>query len=233
MKRNLTSFWIALMALAIVGSSCADLDITKRRYRPGYHIDMAGKKEHRKADQTASAEKAKPAKAQAQSGSEPANSNVESDQTSTASASAQIYTAPVATKKTTMGEMVKSDYEWFKNTLFNRANVRNEVKKITLPMYGARNDWMAWVCFGAGIASSVFGLFGIIFAFLFGSPIWALAIVFGIAAVVFGFIHKNNAAGGESWRRIGFILGWVGIGLGVIGMIIYIVWIALALSPLL
>lgn len=230
MKRNLTSFWIALMALAIVGSSCADLDITKRRYRPGYHIDMAGKKEHRKAEQTASADKVKPSKSQTIEITEIDNADAIIDPATTAST--QINSAPVAPKKTTMGEMVKSDYEWFKNTLFNRATVRNEVKKMTKPMYGARNDWMAWACFGAGIAASAFGFFGIIFAFLFASPIWALAIVFGIAAIVFGFIHKNNAAGGESWRRIGFILGWVGLGLGIIGMIIYIVWIAMALSPL-
>jgi hypothetical protein len=223
---------MALVALTVVATSCADLDITKRKYRPGFHVSTSGKKDNRKAEETASVKERKANKAIAADASETV---VEQEVNASATASAATVAAPITghAPKQKVGEMLRSDYEWFKNTMFNRAKVRSEVNKLVKPMYGARNDWMAWACFGAGIASMVFGFFGILAAFLWASPLWAAAILFGVAAIVFGFIHKKNAAGGEQWRRLGFIFGWVGLGLGVIGMIIYIAWIAAALSPLL
>ena len=223
---------MAFVALTVVATSCADLDITKRRYRPGFHVSSGGKKEHRKAEETASAKERKANDAKA---THEASASVEQEMDPAATSSAAAVATPATGRapKQKLGEMLRSDYEWFKNTMFNRAKVRTEVKKLVKPMYGARNTWMAWACFGAGIASMVFGFFGILAAFLWANALWAAAILFGVAAIVFGFIHKKNAAGGEQWRRLGFIFGWIGLGLGIIGMVIYIAWIAAALSPLL
>lgn len=62
---------------------------------------------------------------------------------------------------------------------------------------------------GNAIASLVFGILGLVFC----------PIICSILALVFGYKSKNLREPAEGMALAGIILGWVGLALGIIGLI--------------
>jgi hypothetical protein len=225
MKNMIRPLMIGLVATAFVMSGCGNVDIVKRRHMPGYHVEVNKKVKHEKGTIESEVAKAEPMKHETvQNREAQLNASMDAEETLTASAtpkSNEFIEKSNATDaspkaKKTIKEVLVSDFD-FKHQL---AQTKSALKA-SAPAGGAH--WMAWVAFGTGIGAAFFGLIGLIVAF-FGIPLWWLAILLGIAAIVFAIIHSKNNYTGERFRKLGLLFGIIGAGLGIIGMIIYIVW---------
>ena len=74
------------------------------------------------------------------------------------------------------------------------------------------------------IASLVCGILGLV---------GVLPIIGSILAIVFGRIHKRDfPTANDQYARIGIILGWIGVGLSIAGILIFIIFFAAALNTL-
>lgn len=225
---------IAVLAAGMMFSSCGNIDIIKRKYRPGFHVDITKKRQ--KTQVAEQAEVADVRKAEE-------IKTTESNTLSAADVDEEImFTADVAEatpaiekeakplelqkeKKVKMKEVLRS--EEFENMTFAR-----QMRTIQNSLLGAKpspaagdTHWMAWVSFGTGIGAAAFGLISLIVAF-FWIALWPTAIVLGAAAIVFALIHKKKGYAGERFRKLGFLFGLIGAGLGLVAMIIWIVAIA-------
>jgi hypothetical protein len=217
--RNIQLSVFGLLASALILSGCSNIEIVKRRHMPGYHVEL-----------NRNAKQAKPAKEDMQQARAEQNfetAEVREAQVETTAPEQEVITtsaAPVATSAlvtkpkaastSTTTTALDRGMEFFKHEL---AATRTALK----PSPVNRNThWMAWVAFGAGLASSLFGLIGLIVAF-FGIPMWWLAILFGVTAIVFAIIHAKNNYQGETFRRLGLLFGIIGASLGLIGLIIW------------
>lgn len=219
-KTNTSLQKLSLFALcAIMLASCADIDIVKRRYRPGYHIDITKKKEQPKPGQaTAKVEKSE-SKAQKQIVSKPIQ--IADPQPSSELALANVGQPMVQIQKNSEElsakaerKVQRSDFRW---------SAKKKKKHPKKPMFTSSDHWSAWVAFFTGAAGATFGIIGFIVAF-FGIAVWPMAIVFGAAAIVFSIIHMKNDWSGKDMRKWGFILGLVGAGLGLLSLIIWAIW---------
>lgn len=222
MRKTKTSLQkLSLFALcALMLASCADIDIVKRRYRPGYHIDITKKKEQPKpGEATAKVEKPR-SKAQKQIVSKPVQ--IAEPQPSSDLALATTQQVPVEMKRErkdrtakTERKVKRSDFRW---------TAKKKKKHAKKPMFTSSDHWSAWVAFFTGAAGATFGIIGLIVAF-FGIAIWPLALVFSAAAIVFSIIHMKNSWSGTDMRKWGFILGLIGAGLAIIAIIIWAIWL--------
>jgi hypothetical protein len=217
--KHLQRSLLGLLFTTFILTGCGNIDIVKRRHMPGYHVEL-----------NRNVKQAKPAKEDMQQARAEQNfetSEVREAQVETTAPEQEVITtsaAPVATSAlvtkpkaastSTTTTALDRGLEFFKHEL---AATRTALK----PSPVNRNThWMAWVAFGAGLASSLFGLIGLIVAF-FGIPMWWLAILFGVTAIVFAIIHAKNNYQGETFRRLGLLFGIIGASLGLIGLIIW------------
>lgn len=220
--KHLQRSLLGLLFTTFILTGCGNIDIVKRRHMPGYHVEL-----------NRNVKQAKPAKEDvgvASAKQDLETAEVRQPQVVTAAIEQEVVTAsaapmatstPVAKPKasnssssTATTTALDRGMEFFKHEL---AATRTALK----PSPVNRNThWMAWVAFGAGLASTLFGFIGLIVAF-FGIPMWWLAILFGITAIVFAIIHSKNNYQGETFRRLGLLFGIIGASLGLIGLIIW------------
>lgn len=221
--KNMQLSLFGLLASVFILSGCSNIDIVKRRHMPGYHVEVNKKMKHEK-----------PAKDDVQTAS--VEQGVKSIDAREASLTASELQEETLTASSTplSSEIAKAERKADRKEAIDRAvektmtSFQHELavtKKALKPAVNTNTHWMAWVAFGAGIGSAVFGFLGIIVAF-FGIGLWAAALTFGIAAIVFAIIHSKNNYQGAAFRRIGLILGIVGASLGIIGMMIWILRLA-------
>jgi len=220
----------ALFAVLVAGlmfSSCGNVDIVKRKYRPGFHVDISKKRQKTKiveASATADARKAEKIKAVEVKKAEVATQEISDELTASADATpASPFSAVKEVNRNMKKELHSPD---FKGLSFDRKmdRIKREVLGPKAPV--ANLEWMKWVSFGTGIGSLVFGALALTFAFLaavfFTGFVWGaavLAIFLGAAAITFSVIYKkNNGTGSQS--RLGFIFGIIGAGLGLLAIIV-------------
>ena len=221
MKTNLMR--TVLFALCgVFMASCGNINITKRTYRPGYHIDVVKKKDRKvetgeneiaKSKETEKhKEVAEPVVRAFETPEVP-----ESKPDLMASASNEVVPAPKAIQpkvesKTEKRKYKLADFVW-------SAKKKKSYKK---PMFTSSDHWSAWVAFFAGAASLMFAFIALIVAF-FGYAVWPVAIVFGVAAIVFAILNKKNGWSGERMRKLGLLFGIIGAGVAVLAMIFWII----------
>lgn len=214
---------IGLLASAFILSGCGNVDIVKRRHMPGYHVEVTKKAKTPKpvSDEVDMASVKVEVESIDTRVARLAAMELDQDALTASAAPSASEFARIerkAARKEAVDRAIEKTVTNFKHDL---AETRNAFK----PAANSNTHWMAWVAFGAGIGSAFFGFLGIILAF-FGIGMWAAAITFGVAAIVFAILHSKNNYQGASFRRIGLILGIVGASLGIIGMLIWILRVA-------
>ncbi len=231
MKRSLQiKTLIAVLAAGMMFSSCGNIDIVKRKYRPGFHVDVSKKRQKAKvAEHSATADKRQTEKMQSVDVRKAEMLPVNAEERFTASN--QVAITPTEEKASTKSGQLMSVKE-FKNLSFERKmkTIKNEVFK---PKPRGGTEWMKWVAFGTGIAGMVFGFLALLFAFLLASSyfIWP-AMIFSAAAIVFAILYRKNN-GTDAKGRLGLIFGIVGGGLAIIALIVWAIWVGLALGAVL
>ena len=218
---------VAVLFAGMMFSSCGNIDIVKRKYRPGFHVDISKKREKTKtveATQTAENRKAENLNSmetkEAMIEPKKISNELSASVSAAPSALAGVEEARVNVKK----ELRSPD---FKELSFDRKmdRIKREVFKPTKAPV-ANLEWMKWVSFGTGIGALAFGGMALIFAILtvafFTGFIWAaaaFALLLGAAAITFSIIYKKNNGTGPQ-ARLGFIFGIIGAGLGVLALIL-------------
>lgn len=244
--KHIAPIFVLALASLILASSCADIDITKRRYRPGFHVDMGSKKADTK---TASASKhdrnkVNPANTQSDLAIATQSAN-EINGEAFASNVAAPLTAREVRKQETKAILKEafapftSPSAYAQNMADLRAQLRqNKFKNAVLdkPADEEKAGWsiisiiampigivaliFAIVTLASVIANVVVGgstLFGPFIAF------GILAILLGIAGLVLGVLGKKQTKDGK--RGKGFAL--VGMIAGILGMafgLIFTLW---------
>lgn len=226
----------ALFAVLVAGlmfSSCGNVDIVKRKYRPGFHVDISKKRQKTKvveASETADARKADKVNAVEVKKAEVATQEISDELTASTDATPSSPMSAVKdVNRNVKKELHSPD---FKGLSFDRKmdRIKREVFGPKAPV--ANLEWMKWVSFGTGIGSLAFGAMAILFAFLtavfFTGFVWGaavLAILLGAAAITFSLIYKrNNGTGTQS--RLGLLFGIIGAGLGVLAIIVGAIFFA-------
>lgn len=225
MKNMMKPLVFGLFATAFVFSGCGNVDIVKRRHMPGYHIEVNKKVKHDKAAPEAAESAVVSKKIESiEVRDAHLNESILAEEALTASA-APVVGAAVETPAAAKASKESASPE--KRNFISQFDFKHQLNQTKNALKAAapagNTHWMAWVAFGAGLGAAFFGLIGLIVAF-FGIPLWWLAILLGITAIVFAIIHSKNNYSGERFRKLGLLFGIIGAGLGIIGMIIYIVW---------
>lgn len=231
MKRSLQiQALIAVLAAGMMFSSCGNVDIVKRKYRPGFHVDVSKKRQKTKTVEQSSVadnRKAKKLRAIETRKAEPVSVLADNSLSATTKTVEPVQTKKAKTKRGSLMSLPD-----FKNLSFDRKmkTIKNEVFK---PKPRGNTSWMKWVAFGAGLASMIFGFMALLFAFLFASSyfIWP-AMILSAAAIVFAILYRNGN-GTDQKARLGMIFGIVGGGLALIALIIWAIWIGLQLGAVL
>lgn len=226
-KRVQLQALVAVLFAGMMFSSCGNIDIVKRKYRPGFHVDISKKRQKTKAAEanaTVEAHKVEKTKSIEPKGAQLSTQEIPSELTASTNQAAPSAMANVGVAKRNLSEELRSpDY---RGLSFDRKmdRIKREVFK-SVPAV-ANLEWMKWVSFGTGIGSLAFGAMALTFAFLtavfFTGFVWGaavLAMLLGAAAITFSVIYKkNNGTGSQS--RLGFIFGIIGAGLGVLALIV-------------
>lgn len=223
---------MAVMAAGMMFSSCGNIDIVKRKHRPGFHVDITknhNKKqdatEHRTAD-------ARDVENNTVETKHPEFNSVEQDvpvmEANAGNAVTDITPAPKQRTKQSLKETMKSDT--YRNMSFERKlkTISNEVMKPSKSPSAANLEWMKWVSFGTGIGALAFGAFALLFSILVVTilatslawPFISLALLLSAAAITFSVIYKKNNGTG-SQARLGMIFGIIGGGLAVLAIILW------------
>lgn len=230
MKRNLQiQVLIAILASGMMFSSCGDVDIVKRKYRPGFHVDVSKKRQKTKTvEQSSVADSRKTKKLRSIETKRPEPISTVEDNSLAATTKT---VEPVKTQKAESKRGALMSIPDFKNLSFERKmkTIKNEIFK---PKPRGNTSWMKWVAFGAGIAAMAFGIMALITAFFAWSYFIWPAMIFSAAAIVFAILYKNGN-GTDPKARLGLIFGIIGGGLAVIALIIWAIWIGLALGAVL
>ena len=217
---------IAIVSVGMMFSSCGNIDIVKRKYRPGFHVDISKKRQKTKAAESsavADSRKAKPAKSVEPKKAEIATQELDDNLTASSESKPSTDFGVKEVRNNVKKELHSPD---FKGLTFDRKmdRIKREVFK---PNPNAANlEWMKWVSFGTGIGSLAFGAMALIFAILtvvfWSSFVWGaavLALLLGAAAIVFSILYKKQN-GTDPKARLGFIFGIIGAGLGVLAIIL-------------
>lgn len=208
-------------------SSCGNIDIVKRKYRPGFHVDISKKRDKQKV---AEADKAKESrKADKATAIETKTARIESSEVDeNLTATNEVVPSTDLTTNKEIKSRLKREMKTpeFKGLSFDRKLDRIKREVFKKPTTVGGNSWMRWVAFGSGIGSLAFGFFAFLFAVLtavfWTSFVWGaavLAILLGAAAIVFYILYKNEN-GTDPKARLGFIFGIIGAGLGVLAIIL-------------
>ena len=231
MKRSLQlQILISILTAGVMFSSCGNIDIVKRKYRPGFHVDVSKKRQKTKV---ATASFVRESHKLEKLNTVPSKTfnpvNVHSDIEFIASTK---KIEPVKTQNShgTVGSLLSLPD--FSKLSFDRKlkKIKNEIFK---PKPRGGNHWMKWVAFGAGILSMVLGFMAVLMAFLLASSylIWP-ALLLSAAAIVFALLYKN-ANGTDPKAKLGLIFGIIGGGLAVIALIVWAIWVSQAIAPVL
>lgn len=231
-KRLQLQSLIAVLSLGLMFSSCGNIDIVKRKYRPGFHVDISKKRQKKQVSEaSATADSRKAEKFKSVETKKPSIAKAEISDNLTASANTVSPFVEVKNANHSIKNELRSPD--FKNLSFDRKmqRIKREVFKASPSV--ANLEWMKWVSFGTGIGSLAFGAMALIFAFLtavfFTDFVWGaavLALLLGAAAITFSVIFKkNNGTGSQS--RLGFIFGIIGAGLGLLAIIVGAIFFAI------
>ena len=223
---------IAILTAGMMFSSCGNVDIVKRKYRPGFHVDISKKRQKQKVtEQSELAEKRSTKKMKEAEAITPQIGSQQIDDVLVADNSNTVVYPTNKQKMQNIKNTLRSPN--MKGLSFERKmqSVKREIFKPTkAPVAGT--DWMKWVSFGTGIGSLAFGALALIFAILtvvyFSSFVWGaavLAILLGGAAITFSILHKKNNGTGTQ-ARLGFIFGIIGAGLAVLAIILGAIFFA-------
>ena len=217
---------IAILSAGMMFSSCGNIDIVKRKYRPGFHVDVSKKHQKMKpseSTETADARSAEKMSTMQSKAAEIKTQQVDAELSASAAATPSAFQAVSETKNNLKTELRSPD---FRGLSFERKmeRIQREVFKPKAPV--ANLEWMKWVSFGTGIGALAFGgmafIFAVLTAVFFTGFVWAaasFAILLGAAAITFSIIYKkNNGTGPQS--RLGFIFGIIGAGLAVLALIL-------------
>ena len=218
---------ITIVSVGMMFSSCGNIDIVKRKYRPGFHVDLSKKRDKQKVAYASKAKDARKAeKATAMETKKATVSKNEIDDNLTASADFTPTTELTTNKEIKSRLKREMKTPEFKGLTFDRKMDRIKREVFKKPTTVGNNSWMRWVAFGTGIGSLAFGFFAFLFAILtavfWTSFIWGaavLAILLGAAAIVFYILYKNEN-GTDPKAKLGFIFGIIGAGLGVLAIIL-------------
>lgn len=233
MRRNVQlQVLIAILTAGMMFSSCGNVDIVKRKYRPGFHVDISKKRQKQKvAEQGELAEKRSVEKVnEIETVSANLDTRVKDDVLVADNSNKVVYTS----NKQKMNDVKKAlRAPDMKGQSFERKMkvIQREIFKPTKAPV-ARTDWMKWVSFGTGIGSLAFGALALIFAILtvvyFSGFVWGaavLALLLGGAAITFSILHKkNNGTGTQS--KLGMLFGIIGAGLGLFAIILGAIFFA-------
>ena len=211
----------SLFALCtLVLASCGNINIVKRTYRPGYHIDMVKKKDRKVEagdNQITKSNETKKQKEVAESVSQAYEIADIPEAKPDIMASLVKSVAPVTA---TTQPNVDSKRETRKYKLSDFRWSEKKKKSYKKPMFSSSDHWSAWVAFFAGAASLMFAFIALIVAF-FGYALWPTAIVFGVAAIVFAILNKKKGWSGEKMRKLGLLFGIIGAGVGLLAMLLW------------
>lgn len=224
---------IAVLAAGMMFSSCGNVDIVKRRYRPGFHVDVSQKRQKMKeaeAAEIADSRKTEKMTAADRRDAELETAIVSDELTASNSSTPSAFSGIKETRDNLKRELHSPD---FSGLSFERKmdRIKREVLKPSAPV--ANLEWMKWVSFGTGIGSLAFGAMALLFSILtvvfWTSFVWGaavLALLLGAAAITFSIIYKKNN-GTDSKSRLGFIFGIIGAGLAVLAIILGAIFFAI------
>lgn len=241
MKLNFSKY-LTLSLLVIFISSCANIEITKRRYRPGYHIDVVKKNDRDvKVEETAVVNEAPTAESDV-ADAPPAKINsrkaerIAKREARRAKAEIQLPAdEPMEAKSEGVGEILEVkpfddiDKKTRENAFtFQKNRVQSKLRKAFKP----EEDKSAWsvvsfIAMGLGIAAFVMFLLtlvtlvGILSA---GGPltsVWIFGLIgmlLGIGGMVTGIIGMRDTRDkkGRGFALAGMIAGIVGLVFGLI-----------------
>lgn len=228
---------LAILSAAFILQSCGNVDIVKRRYRPGFHVEMSKNRQDRKqTDETAATDRAQLSKAD------------KLDQKPSAepiSAEKSIWpdvemTASVVSDQTS-GAIIKadklekvSDFLFVPFTELKQEKLNSELRRAVFNnQEDEKHGWSVISFISTGLGAVGLGLViaGLILlvSFIFAGGffywwIFALAgLVFGIAGMVTGILGMRQTGRGEKRGRgfalAGMISGIVSLALGLVGLL--------------
>lgn len=233
MKRNLQlQLLLAVLSAGLMFSSCGNIDIVKRKYRPGFHVEVSKKqRKSQPVDESVAADTRKVENTTPVEVKQPEITVATVAEDLTVSTQVQP-SAPL----TSFAETNRNLKKQVRSTEFKEMNFQDRMKSIEREVFKpkpvANVEWMKWVSFGTGIGSLAFGALALTFAILtvvfFSGFVWGaavLAILLGAAAITFSLIYKRNN-GSDSKSRLGFIFGIIGAGLGFLAIVLGAIFFA-------
>jgi len=219
----------AVLAATLMFSSCGNIDIVKRKYRPGFHVDISKKREKTNVSEASvqvDARKSEKLKA-AEAREATVNKAPLAEEPLSASTDETVVYTSNAQKKDNLKNTFRTPE--FQNLTFDR-KMKVIEREVFKPTSAVRTEWMKWVSFGTGIGSLVFGALALLFSILtiafVSSFVWGaivLAMLLGAAAITFSILYKNQN-GTDPKARLGFIFGIIGAGLAVLAIIFWAIF---------
>lgn len=223
-------------ALIIAGftlQSCGNIDIVKRRYRPGFHVDVT-KKKHKNVEVAESSNIERqnvegvepnpavlPSREKAQ---KPIDSFLES-----ASASSVSEPKPKKLTGKRVNEFMMTPYLNIK-----RQKVNSELKRAVFNQEEDKYGWsvVSFISTGLGVVALALLITGIVLlagailgsGFLFWWLFLVIGLLFGIGAMVTGIIGMRQTGSGERKGRGFAIAGMVAGILSLAGALIALFW---------
>ena len=218
---------VIVLLMGLLLSSCGNVDIVKRRYRPGFHVDVTKKRQKsNELEKEVAADKRKDVKDEAFDTAVVAKETEEITNSSVVSSNAAATLNLSTTARLEKSSSPRSLPDFSKLSFHRKLQViKNQVFK-SQPR-GRAQGWMHWAAFGSGLASMIFGVVAVVFAALFASSyfVWP-ALIFSAAAIVFAILYKQSN-GTDPKAKLGLIFGIIGGGLAVIALTIWVVLIAI------
>jgi preprotein translocase subunit SecF len=232
-KLQSTPIFFGLLIAAFALQSCANIDIVKRKHRPGFHVDVKGKKQRQQVanDDPQNAEIA--LEPVAVKPTTPIESTAEESMPSTQLAfiSNNSDEQNPVPRESKFSQLLRTTYPSVKREKLN-GELRRAVfnKKEEDEKYG----WSTVSIISTGLGLFALGFFitGIVllisFIFTAGFAFWwifaLLGLVFGIAAMVTGIIGMRQTGRGEKRGRGFAIAGMVAGIVSLAGALIAAFW---------
>ncbi|MBI1287336.1 MAG: hypothetical protein GC178_07120 [Flavobacteriales bacterium] len=226
---------VLIVLVGLLVSSCGNIDIVKRRYRPGFHVEVLNKKNHRTVTEVAEVKQqnlsvepleTKPV--------EQVNATKQNDEPAASDVLvASVEEEPVVkTRKSDPSNVSEALLHPFKE--LKKEKLNGELRRAVFQ--GVEDEKFGWsvlgiVSTGLGVIGLSLVITGLAFltSFIFSGGIafwWIFALVglfFGIAAMVTGIIGLRETGRGEKRGRgfalAGMISGIVSLALALIGLL--------------
>jgi len=227
MKNQLSIILLSAIIISGLFTSCGSIEVTKRRYMPGYHVELNKNKQQPLPDRE-----------RAQAEVQPATSAQDMDamaiRTSTVESPASTEEMPRPVAVAAVSEVIPAKRQAPLQQVL--PSVDHETLKVGSALRRAvfaeegdeKYGWsvIAFIAFGLGVIAFVLMFVGLVSMIAFG-PLWFIpAIVglfFGIGALITGAIGlKKTKRGGKRGR--GFALA--GMIAGILGLVISLVVLA-------